>query len=133
MRITIEEKANKLYLALLDQGRLNPSIVENLLDVTCLLLFDAQGDWLGLRLLPLTSKGQPLLLPSAISCDFPLYQAYLRQTPDFIEINFAKEFKPASYMELGCSLDVLNEELFGIELIAAKIIKGKRFIEPYIG
>lgn len=132
MQITIEESSNRLYLALLAQGRLNPSMDETLKDVTCLLLFDAQEDFCGLRLLPQTIEGQPLLLPSALSCDFPLKYAFLRQTPDYIEISFAKEVKPASFMELGCSLDVLNGELFGIELIAAKVLKGKRFVEPFI-
>lgn len=132
MQITIDESANRLYLALLDQGRIDPSIAENIKEVTCLMLFDAQGDWSGLRLLPQTIEGLPLLLPSALSCDFPLKDAYLRQTPDFVEINFAKGIKPSSFLELACSLDVFNGELLGLELITAKVLKGRGFVEPFI-
>lgn len=101
-------------------------------EVTGLLLFDAENNLLGLRLLPLDMAGNISILPSSVGCDYPMKDSLLRQNPDFVEITFAKDVRPASFLELGVNLRVLDGQLHSLKINLGTKTPGRIHTEPFM-
>ena len=135
MRITIEnDQLIYIYTAKGGKGKL-----ETIVHVACKLLYDEQGNWLGIRVLNDFSDQEecwaPLSLPLLRTQDIQVPSHLILQSEECLEIKFT-DCAVAKSVDQECNLDVGGDDgvLYGIEIILWPETKlGKKvWVEPFL-
>lgn len=131
MKITIEN--NKLIYIYFQKPKAK-AVEKTLAFVKSMLLFDEDGNWLGLRISNKYSDESSFVLPSIERIDFPIHKGEIIKNENYIEIIFDKNKEIYKTIEQECNIDINKYGIFGIEIIIwnDNLVIGKELIEKFI-
>lgn len=106
--------------------------VSTVADVPGNLLFDCNNEWIGIEITN-DENEDVIILPFIKQIDFPLYQAVLIKKPRSQQILFHKNSKIFNKLDILCNVDVIDGELFGIEIILTQEkIELSEVVKPFV-
>ncbi|WP_072337079.1 hypothetical protein [Thermoactinomyces sp. DSM 45891] len=131
MNITIEN-GQYIYISFLKRNGFG--IVEDTyLSVNCCLLFDDKNNWIGLEVSNENFNG-PIQLPPLKEIEFPMHEAIINESGRTLEILFDKDLQVARKIKYACNIDVISEQLYGIEILLLDqgSIGNRDIVKPFV-
>lgn len=115
MHITIEDDF-LIYIYLKDQSKYTRNGGGGSA-VSCFLLYDQNGNWIGVRITNKDTEGNTITLPDIGDIDYPIHNGEVVMLNDEIIIKFDKDLVVEYFKKQDCNLDIHPEGIYGIEMI----------------